>query len=293
MQTRLALDLGTSSIGWILYEIINDRPTRILDGGVRIFGDGREAKTGQSLAVGRRSARAMRRRRDRYLRRRAALMKRLATAGLMPSDPAQAAALTAQDPYELRALGLDHRLPLPHLGRALFHLNQRRGFKSNRRTDKGDNEGGMIKDATARLDQAMMAEGARSYGEFLHMRRQQTDDACAVPPVRTRINPHLTDADGNEQAGYDFYPDRRHLEDEFHQLWLAQAQHHSALTDELRDALFETIFYQRPLKTPAIGRCLFLPEPRLPKAHPLTQRRTLYETVNMLRVTTPASPNAA
>lgn len=290
MQTRLALDIGTSSIGWILYEISNDRPARILDGGVRIFGDGREAKTGQSLAVGRRNVRAMRRRRDRYLRRRATLMKRLAAAGLMPSDPAQAAALNTLDPYELRALGLDHRLPLPHLGRALFHLNQRRGFKSNRRTDKGDNEGGLIKDATARLDQAMIAEGARSYGEFLHMRRQQADDARNVPPVRTRINPHLTDADGNEQAGYDFYPDRRHMEEEFHRLWLAQAQHHSALTDELRDALFETIFHQRPLKTPAIGRCLFLPEPRLPKAHPLTQRRTLYETVNMLRVTTPGQP---
>ena len=290
MQTRLALDIGTSSIGWILYEIAEERPSRILDGGVRIFGDGREAKTGQSLAVGRRNARAMRRRRDRYLRRRAALMKRLATAGLMPSDPAQAAALNTMDPYELRALGLDHRLPLPHLGRALFHLNQRRGFKSNRRTDKGDNEGGLIKDATARLDQAMMAMGARSYGEFLHMRRQQAGDARDVPAVRTRINPHLTAEDGKEQAGYDFYPDRRHLEEEFHKLWQAQAQHHSALTDELRDTLFETIFHQRPLKAPAIGRCLFLPEPRLPKAHPLTQRRTLYETVNMLRVVTPGQP---
>ncbi|MBA4491754.1 type II CRISPR RNA-guided endonuclease Cas9 [Paracoccus sp. S1E-3] len=287
MHTRLALDIGTSSIGWILYQITDDRPTRILDGGVRIFGDGREAKTGQSLAVGRRTARGMRRRRDRYLRRRAALMKRLGTAGLMPSDPAQAAALNAIDPYELRALGLDHRLPLPHLGRALFHLNQRRGFKSNRRTDKGDNEGGLIKDATARLDQAMMAAGARSYGEFLHMLRQQAGDARDVPAVRTRINPHLTGEDGKEQPGYDFYPERRHLEEEFHKLWQAQAQHHAALTDELRDSLFETIFYQRPLKTPAVGRCLFLPEPRLPKAHPLTQRRTLYETVNMLRVVTP------
>lgn len=248
MQTRLALDIGTSSIGWILFELINDRPHRILDGGTRIFGDGREAKSGQSLAVGRRNARAMRRRRDRYLRRRASLIKRLASAGLMPSDPDQAAALTALDPYELRALGLDNRLPLPHLGRALFHLNQRRGFKSNRRTDKGDNEGGMIKDASARLDQAMMAEGARSYGEFLYLRRQQADDPRNVPAVRTRINPHLTDEDGKEQAGYDFYPDRRHLEEEFRLLWKVQAGHNPNLTEELGNALFETIFYQRPLK---------------------------------------------
>ncbi|WP_258869731.1 hypothetical protein [Paracoccus thiocyanatus] len=182
---------------------------------------------------------------------------------------------------------MDQALPLTHLGRALFHLNQRRGFKSNRRTDKGSNEGGLIADASARLDQAMMAAGARSYGEFLHMRRAGAGDARAVPAVRTRINPHLTGEGGKEQPGYDFYLDRRHLEEEFHKLWRAQAPHHPELTEELRELIFETIFYQRPLKAPAIGRCLFLPERRLPKAHPLTQQRTLYETVNMLRVTAP------
>lgn len=290
MFTRLALDIGSSSIGWLLYEIADNRPVRILDGGARIFGDGREARTGQSLAVGRRNARAMRRRRDRYLRRRTMLMKRMAEAGLMPQNADEAAALTALDPYALRASGLDRALPLTHLGRTLFHLNQRRGFKSNRRTDKGSNEGGLIADASARLDQAMMAAGARSYGEFLHKRRANAGDARAIPAVRTRINPHLTGEDGKEQPGYVFYPDRRHLEEEFHKLWQAQAPHHPELTEELHDLLFETIFYQRPLKAPAIGRCLFLPERRLPKAHPLTQQRTLYETVNMLRVIAPGQP---
>lgn len=66
----------------------------------------------------------MRRRRDRYLRRRTMLMKRMAEAGLMPQNPDEAAALTALDPYALRATGLDRALPLTHLGRALFHLNQ-------------------------------------------------------------------------------------------------------------------------------------------------------------------------
>ena len=91
MLARLALDIGSSSIGWLLYELADGRPARILDGGSRIFGDGREAKTGVSLAVGRRTARAMRRRRDRYLHRRAMLMKRLAAAGLMPESPEEAA----------------------------------------------------------------------------------------------------------------------------------------------------------------------------------------------------------
>ena len=68
-----------------------------------------------------------------------------------------------------------------------FTLNQRRGFKSNRKTDRGDNESGKVKDATARLDQAIMAKGARTYGEFLHMRRRTATDPKLVPSVRTRL----------------------------------------------------------------------------------------------------------
>ena len=184
---RLGLDIGTNSIGWWLYQTNDGIITSVIDGGVRIFSDGRNAKSGASLAVGRREARGQRRRRDRFLRRKAALMKRLAAVGLMPESPVEAKTLETLDPYALRANGLDQALPLTHFGRALFHLNQRRGFKSNRKTDRGDNESGKIKDATARLDQAMLAKGARSYGEFLHMRRSAAPDAKQVPSVRTRL----------------------------------------------------------------------------------------------------------
>ena len=282
---RLGLDIGTSSIGWWLYRLENDRPVSVVDGGVRIFSDGRVAKTGQSLAVARRAARAARRRRDRYLRRRVVLMQRLAAAGLMPADPSEAKKLAALDPYAIRAQGLDEELPLPHLGRALFHLNQRRGFKSNRKTDGADNEAGKIKMGTARLEQAMIAAGARTYGEFLHKRRAQAAKPHRTPSVRTRLTIAKRDNAEKEEAGYDFYPDRKHLEEEFIKLWQAQARYHPELTDELRDTLFETIFYQRPLKAPEVGLCLLTDERRLPKAHPLTQRRVLYETVNALRVT--------
>ena len=285
MITRLGLDIGTNSVGWWLYEITNGQPASVIDGGVRIFSDGRDAKTGASLAVDRRNARAMRRGRDRYLQRRAMLMKRLAASGLMPHDLDQAKALTLFDPFGLRAQGLDHRLPLQHLGRALFHIDQRRGFKSNRKTDAGDNEGGKIKEGTARLDMAMMAAGARTYGEFLHKRRAAADDPHQTPAVRSRLTLRPNADSGNIEAGYDFYPDRRHLEEEFHNLWHAQQPHYPELTDTLRDQLFETIFFQRPLREPKVGRCLFRPEDRLPKAHPLTQQRVLYETVNNLKIT--------
>ncbi|OAN75929.1 type II CRISPR RNA-guided endonuclease Cas9 [Sulfitobacter sp. EhC04] len=281
---RLGLDIGTNSIGWWLYQTDDGTITDVLDGGVRIFSDGRDPQSKESLAVDRRVARAQRRRRDRYLRRKAALMKRMAGAGLMPTDQAHAKKLESLDPYALRAEGLDCELPLTHLGRALFHLNQRRGFKSNRKTDRGDNESGKIKDATARLDWAMRDAKARTYGEFLHTRQQKADDPKRMPTVRTRLTVARRDNAEKEEAGYDFYPDRRHLSEEFDALWAAQADYHEALSDDLRDQIKTIIFHQRPLKTPEVGLCLFTDERRIPSAHPLNQRRILLETVNALRI---------
>lgn len=287
---RLGLDIGTNSIGWWLYAVADGAITDVIDGGVRIFSDGRDAKSGASLAVDRRAARAQRRRRDRFLRRKAALMKRMAEAGLMPADPAEAKALERLDPYQLRAAGLDMRLPLAHFGRALFHLNQRRGFKSNRKTDRGDNESGKIKDATKRLDEEMAIKSARTYGEFLHMRRAKATNPNEVPTVRTRLSIARRDHAEKAEAGYDFYPDRRHLSEEFSTLWAAQASHHpDILTDELRDEIATIIFHRRPLKAPEVGLCLFEDEKRISSAHPLNQRRILFETVNSLRVTMPGT----
>ena len=289
---RLGLDIGTNSIGWWLFSVSDGAITSVVDGGVRIFSDGRDPKSGASLAVDRRAARAQRRRRDRFLRRKAALVKRMAEIGLMPSAPAEAKELEQLDPYQLRAEGLDAALPLTHFGRALFHLNQRRGFKSNRKTDRGDNESGKIKDATARLDQAMMARGARTYGEFLHMRRATAPDPKQVPTVRTRLSVARRDNAEKEEAGYDFYPDRRHLSEEFDKLWAAQSQHcPDVLTDDLRDEIGVIIFHQRPLKTPEVGLCLFTDENRIPSAHPLNQRRILIETVNALRIAARGEPS--
>lgn len=288
---RLGLDIGTNSIGWWLYATEGGRITSVLDGGVRIFSDGRDPRSGASLAVDRRMARSQRRRRDRYLRRKAALMKRMAEVGLMPKDPQEAKMLEQLDPYALRAGGLDEAQPLTHFGRALFHLNQRRGFKSNRKTDRGDNESGKIKDATKRLDEEMARQKARTYGEFLHMRRASAPNPRQVPTVRTRLTVARRDNAEKEEAGYDFYPDRHHLSDEFDLLWATQARHHQdVLTDDLRDEIRLIIFHQRPLKTPAVGLCLFTDEPRIPSAHPLNQRRILFETVNNLKVAARGEP---
>jgi CRISPR-associated endonuclease Csn1 len=78
----------------------------------------------------------MRRNRDRYLRRRKNLLNALTRFGLMPGEEAERRRIAMRNPYEL--------------GRVLFHLNQSRGFKSNRKIDRASNEGGLIKEAAAR-----------------------------------------------------------------------------------------------------------------------------------------------
>jgi CRISPR-associated endonuclease Csn1 len=276
---RLGLDVGTNSIGWCLIE----DHERIVDIGVRIFSDGRDPKTGASLAVDRRHARGMRRRRDRYLGRRSAFLRTLVAHKLMPADAIESKLVADLDPYTLRARALHERLDQYEIGRALFHLNQRRGFKSNRKADKDPKAGedGKIASGASALDEAMTKAGADTLGQFLADR----------PIRRVRLD--------SENQAYDFYPQRRHIEYEFDQIWKAQAKHHAALlTESARADLHRILFFQRPLKQQEVGYCTFAGmngvspnERRLPKAHPLFQQRRLYEEVNQLRIVSPGAPD--
>jgi len=289
MQWRLGIDLGTNSLGWAAIELAGTdpdswHPVGILASGARIFSDGRDPKSKQSLAVDRREARAMRRRRDRFQQRQRALMKYLVADGLFPSDPVERKALAMLDPFELRARALEKELSLREIGRAIWHLNQRRGFKSNRKTDKPDDDAGKVAVGVERLRTAMADAGADTFGQWLHMRRQPDEEHPEGLSVRTRLR-----AEAGEDAkgtGYDFYPGRALIEEEFNAIWATQAPHHpDVLTDEVRDRLFEIVFHQRPLKAPQIGTCTLVQgETRLAKAHPLFQRRRLLEELNALRI---------
>lgn len=283
MTYRLGIDLGTNSLGWCAIKLDdNHHPAGVLDGGVRIYSNGRGAKTGTSLAVDRRNARSMRRRRDRYLRRREVLLGELIRFGLMPEDEKDRKALASLDPYHIRATALDEAVPPHFLGRALFHLNQRRGFKSNRKTDRSASDAaelGIVASGHDSLDAAMAATKARTFGEFLWQRHRLDPQTNAPDERRTRIRRD------DSQDGYDFYPARRHIEVEFDALWDTQSQHHPDLmTNEARTRLHYVIFGQRPLKAPQIGRCSYVDEERLAKAHPLFQRFRLVKAVNELTV---------
>lgn len=275
IKYRLALDMGTNSLGWCVYRLgDNDEPVAFQRMGVRIFSDGRDPKTLASLAADRRAARQARRRRDRVLKRRQRLMQGLIRFGLMPADDAARKALQTDDPYDLRARGLDQALTLHQLGRAIFHLARKRGFKSSRK-DRGDAEAaketGKVHAAIAALEARITAAQCRTVGEYLAKQHAER------LPVRARRS---------NDGQYVLYLQRTMVEREFDQLWEAQKVHHPhALSDEARDYLRDTMLFQRRLQPVMPGRCLFEAEHyRAPMCSPLQQRFRILQELNNLRV---------
>ncbi|MEW5886948.1 MAG: type II CRISPR RNA-guided endonuclease Cas9 [Pseudomonadota bacterium] len=287
---RLALDLGSTSLGWALLKLSNNQPAApvaVIKAGVRIFSDGRNPKDGSSLAVSRREARSMRRRRDRLLKRKARMMRTLIEHGFFPRDEGGRKALESLNPYALRAKGLNEALKPEEFARALFHINQRRGFKSNRKTDKKDNDSGALKSSIKQLHAALDPSGAdgkpRTVGEYLHRRYQ------AGQTVRARFRERRVMKDDGKtrvDKSYDLYIDRAMIEAEFDALWLKQSaldphQFNERARTDLRDCLL----HQRNLKPAIPGRCTLLPEEhRAPLALPSQQRFRIYQETNNLRL---------
>ncbi len=261
MANRLALDIGANSIGWCLLTLDPaGAPCAIRAMGVRIFPDGRDPKTNASLAADRRQARAMRRRRDRYLQRRRAMLNALTRHGLMPAEAAARAEIAARDPYALRARALAEKLTPHEVGRIIFHLNQRRGFRSNRKTDRGNEERGKIADAAERLRVELARSGHVTLGSWFAARH------AARQPVRARLQ------GAGARAAYPFYPTRDLIEAEFDTIWAAQSGWNPALTPAIGAELRRILTFQRPLREPPVGRCWLEPtEPRAPRALPSTQ----------------------
>jgi CRISPR-associated endonuclease Csn1 len=270
MSTSLGLDIGANSIGWALVQIDGDTERSVIAAGVRVFPEGVDRDTKgleQSKNEQRRVARGVRRILDRRRRRRRKLVAILQSEGLFPTTADHLTQLWKSDPYKLRTKALKEPLPPLELGRVLFHLNQRRGFKSNRKTGRVKEDGKVHKGATD-LQTAITQAGAHTLGEYLH--RAHTNG------VRIRGQ----------------YTLRRMYEEEFDALWTAQQPHHrEILTDELKKRLREeTIFFQRPLK-PAdhlIGKCPCEPaERRCPRADWHAQQFRVLKEVNNLTIRSP------
>ena len=283
---RLGLDVGSNSIGWCVLDLARPKdakpdspdlePCAIRAMGVRIFPDGREDKSDASLAEARRKARSQRRRRDRFLYRKDRLMQALIRHSLMPDSEKERKGLEILDPYELRARGVEAELSPYELGRALFHIGQRRGFKSNRKTDAAgtkDDDKQATKAGISQLQTQLQGENFATLGAFLHAQRQKRFRSSPSEKNKTKL-------------AWDLYPSRAMYEAEFATLWEKQREYHPQLLgDEAHKEIHGHIFHQRDLKPVPRGRCIFETDKRrAPKALPLYQEFRIRQEIANLKI---------
>lgn len=303
MALVLGLDIGARSIGWALLEKEGDNWRRIVRAGVRVFEAGTEGdiESGrdESRGANRRTKRLMRRQIRRRRQRARTLYRALAQAGFLPEivpSPGSPMSLLIQQqinaldgqfrarhaseaalhklPYLLRARALDHPLEPFELGRVLYHLGQRRGFRSNRKAEsrkvgaeddsKAKEEKGKVYEGIDALRTLIEQAGARTLGEYF----------SRIDPAEQRIRGR--------------YTHRSMYEQEFEAIWSAQRPHHAVLSQELKDCLWNILFMQRPLRDTEdlVGECSWLPgEKRAPVWSLEFQRYRLLAALNHLRVT--------
>jgi len=290
----LGLDIGPASLGWALFS-----GKSIVDCGVRIFPEGvdRDQQGGEkSKSQSRREARGIRRQIRRRSQRLRQLKDALVEAGLFPSGAQEQEEILSQNPYQLRTKGLREVLTPHELGRVFLHLAKRRGFLSNRTTDRsGGGELKGIKADMAQLEADISSAGAETLGEFLG----QLNNGKEIP-VRLRGRHTL----------------RAMYEQEFEKLWHVQSSFHPQLLTETlrygmegknsyplvpvprkkRESLLQRfglhglLFFQRKMYWPKsmIGRCDLEPkEKRCPKADRLAQRFRILQEANNLRLISP------
>ena len=282
---RIGVSLSEQSIGWFVFATEGDEVSAAVAAGVRVFPDGREPKTGETLGHHKSQVKARRRKRDRYVRRRAGLSKALSDAGLLPSDPEAASELFSTDPFEIRVRALNERIPLFELGRILMHLNKRRGFQPTTLHFAADKEFGEINLGTRRLENAVAATRSRTVGEFLHLRRSDLNTHSTVKNTRIRKIPQASNSNTENPYGFEFFPTREQVKDEFEQIWAFQERHYpEVLCRRFKERVEAIIFFQKPVPKLQSGYCKFFDEDRLPKAHPLVQRCALLSTLNGIRI---------
>ncbi len=275
----LGLDIGSNSIGWA---IISNY--KIIDLGIRIFPVGvkedsySKSGTEESKNSSRRSARGIRRLYARYKLRRKQLKKFLFSIEMIPPESSQ---LTSRQLYQFRKKALDEQIPLQEIGRIFLLLNQRRGFKSNKKGDgKGEQKKELdgIKQEMAELEQKVADADCRTIGEYFALLFEKQSE---------KENWHNPD-EPVERIRKRFVF-RKAYEKEFDLIWAKQKTYYPAvLTDENYKKIKDNcIFYQRPLKSQKhlVAKCRFEPSKRVaPKSSFEFQEFRIWQFIGNLRI---------
>ena len=280
MKKVLGLDLGSNSIGYALLELPEDDATdgRIITAGSRIVVS--DPKFHQNFVEGkiasknadRRTKRSIRRGYQRYKLRRERLKKVLQSNNMMPNQ-SQLRLMTTVELYALRSRAVMEKVTLNELGRIWYHLNQRRGFKSNRKAVSSEEKLGDYLQKVHDLGEAVRD---KTIGQYFNEVLQRN------PRARIRENT---------------FP-RWAYQDEFDKIWKKQKEFYPALLtggprEENRGTFYKLIrdkiiYYQRSLKSQKhlISRCEHEPSVRVaPKSSPFYQDFRIWQQVNNLELT--------
>jgi len=283
----LGLDLGTNSIGWAVVEKDFDE-FQLIDKGVRIFQEGVKIEKGVegSKAAERTTFRSARRLKFRRKLRKINTLQVLIKFGYCPflSDEQLNGWrydkvypdnlefrnwwLTDEDskktPYYFRYLAVNQKMDLSDqnhrymLGRAFYHMAQRRGFLSNRLEGTKESEGA-VKQTIAQITEE---KGTKTLGQFFfekYMRGEKIRDTY------THRNEHYLE--------------------EFLRICNFQD-----LPDDLSKELQRAIFFQRPLKSQKglVGKCVFEKnKSRCPVSRPEFEEFRMLCFINNIKIKTP------
>lgn len=270
MGYLLSLDVGETSLGWALFNLKDGEIFDLENMGVRIFPDGRDDQSKEPLAVARRTARGASRNLDRKHERKAKLMEFLIENKLLPENEEERKKLEKLNPYKLRAEAAEKEIPLYELGRALFHICQRRGFKSNRKADKGNDDKSLMKVAAKELQEKITANDCNTLGQYLYKMQQES--------IHNNLRVNVQKIKGKNN--YNLFPTREMYEKELDIIFSKQK-----LSLELQKQIKDIILFQRNLKPQKVGLCIFESnEKRAPKASVAFQKARYLQTLNNLEL---------
>ena len=297
MKRILGIDTGTNSLGWAVVDKDDAGDYTLVRKGSLIFQEGvkieKEKGIESSKASERTGHKALRKHYFRRRLRKIEVLKVLLKYGWCPplSDedlhlwhvkkeyPLDDAFLAWQrtdekfgrNPYYYRHLCLHEKLDLSEeseryiIGRAMYHLAQRRGFLSNRIDQSDEKESGKVKESISDLSNEMKNAGCAFLGDYFY--KLYKEQGVAVK-IRNR------------------YTDREeHYKKEFYEICKVQGLD----AEQIRD-LERALYFQRPLKSQrqGVGRCTMeKSRARCADSHPAYERFRMLSFINNIKVKGP------
>ncbi len=294
MTKILGIDTGTNSLGWAIVEKKADE-YHLLDKGVNIFQEGVKIEKGieSSKAADRTAHKASRVRNYRIKLRKIRLLRILSDAHLCP--PLSKVELSAwrlkkeypkndlfmqwqgtddeseKTPYAYRHKCLHECLDFNSmtdryiLGRAFYHMIQRRGFLNNRKDQSGDDTG-KVKESISNLTQEMHDDGYEYLGDYFYSLYNKGE----------KIRNHYTARNEHYLAEFKAICEKQKLD--------------KNLGPEIVRQIEKAIFDQRPLKSQKgqVGKCVFEKnKTKCPSSHPMYEEFRMLSFINNIKIQTP------